>query len=139
VHTRVLPNMPRLRYTDRQLLAETGTLGDLADDTVSPELAEAMVSLIGSARPLQVRRPFLEALSAACSQHFVGGGVAWYEHIEGGGPAGPFLDFTEIAAEEARSLITCTTLSAAFTLNALYLGSTRPSGGSSFVTDSGTR
>lgn len=89
----------RLRYSERKRLAETGSLGDLVHDRVSRELATAVLSLL--ARPAGgTAGTFYRRLQDACIQYF-GVDQRWDDFVVAG-PPDPFLDFVEIAVEEAQ-------------------------------------
>jgi hypothetical protein len=104
--------MERLRYSDRQRLAEQGSLGPLEYAVVPEKLQAALASIyMHAARKAIVGSHFDDRVRAACEQHF---GEKFYgvnsasqrlqDFIEARYPpisAPDFLDVAEILAEEA--------------------------------------
>jgi hypothetical protein len=102
--------MERLRYSDRVMLAEEGSLGPLSYDEVPEKLGEALASIYEYAASRPVVGPyFRERASAACEQHF---GQRFYTHVSSSSTVPAFfrhryrqvpdlLDAVEIVAEEA--------------------------------------
>jgi hypothetical protein len=102
--------MERLRYSDRQRLAEQGSLGPLEDNEVPDGLRRAVASIYQhAARASTVGSHFDRRALAACEQHFgrkfygVNASTqtltAFIEYKYGS--VGDFLDVVEILAEEA--------------------------------------
>jgi hypothetical protein len=91
----------RLRYSDRKVLAETGTLGDLHHEQVPDTLATAIRSLIETASP-PAGRQLQDGIQNELIQHF-GVGQRWFSFYFGGPDVDAFLDAVEILAEIATS------------------------------------
>jgi hypothetical protein len=89
--------MARLRYSDRRVLAETGTLGDLAHGRVPDELAQA-IRVIAEAGTL-ADSSFGTRFNRELMEHF-GRGAQWVSFFSGGDDGDAFLDAVEILAEQ---------------------------------------
>jgi hypothetical protein len=102
--------MERLRYSDRQRVAEQGSLGPLEYDAVPPPLRKALASIYeNAAHQGLVGKKFDDRMRAACEQHF---GRTFYWSTSSTATIGGFLqsqstpvedvlDVVEILAEEA--------------------------------------
>ena len=93
-----------MRYSDRKLLADRGSLGEL-DDGVPPPFRVALKSVMDEAqdRVPHVSTTFYFAFVRHCRQHF-GAGDAWFpaSHVlHNTTPAEDVLDIVEILVEEA--------------------------------------
>jgi hypothetical protein len=110
--------MERLRYSDRTLLAEQGTLGALSYDEVPPRLQEGIASIYRRAaqRP-RVGRAFEEQFCSALERHFGGrfygigtspsNGQRAVDFIQRPElPIADFLDVVEILIEQATQVWT---------------------------------
>lgn len=94
-----------LRYSDRQRLADRGTLGPVVTDTVPDEFITALLAVMdeGENRYRHVGLQFKFALARHCRQHF-GKGDAWFPSgywLNHEATTEDVLDFVEILVEEA--------------------------------------
>jgi hypothetical protein len=91
--------MGRLRYSDRMQLAETGSLGDLAHETVPGPLQVAIRSLVENAA---AARQLQGSIETACVQHF-GLSQDWFGFFHSS-DVRAFVDAVEILAEQASKM-----------------------------------
>jgi hypothetical protein len=96
---------PELRYSDRKRVAETGSLGPLAFDTVPEGFRIALASVLDEAesRYAIVKWPFRNGLDSHCRQHF-GWSENWFPSaywLVQDATTDQVLDFVEILVEEA--------------------------------------
>jgi hypothetical protein len=90
----------KLRYSERRRLAETGTLGELAHETVPETLRNALWYFIHQPEG-RGRTRLLKALDLECRKHFGWSGKQSLTTFLMGSPVDDFLDFTEIFIEHA--------------------------------------